>query len=476
MGRFSTTVQIKNNTDRAGFISAFNDVMAKRGFVPCSEDEAAKSYLLAFSEGGWVTVSSDSYTDNPATTQDDTQRFANEMKTSAFIVEVVDSDFAILMLYGEKTDEVIIGDGSGYGIEDAPKGNRECWEHILAEDKTWEKLSEIWGKDEVFVEDVLWKSAPVLGINPEFMCADFRDFSEKGENSKNDRNITAFYFKKAGTNGKPLTLNAAFVKVFGEALEPLGFKKIKSEYPYFVRVVNGEIIHTITYRTEYPDRTDEKSFNILGGVATVYVDDIDLTKNPLVENINWLESNAMLYRKTTGEYDEDFFSNIWKFSFKKDDEDSMLHELRHSLDITKNIMLPVIGDVKDLNSCIEYYYQVSQFRLNFTCNAEEFANNPNPRCSKCYWLVKINYRGDGLKKATERSLAETARLMKEGRCGYSQKKFEDKCEEARNFVIQQNTIRDKFQSDDKLKAKVVSLLEQCKAKNIVTLRSYGIEI
>ncbi|MDE7398097.1 MAG: hypothetical protein K2N06_01075 [Oscillospiraceae bacterium] len=475
MGRFSTTVQIKNNTDRASFISAFNDVMARRGFVPCSEDEAAVSYFFGFSEW-WVTVTSDSYTDNPATTRDDTQRFANEMKTSAFIVEVVDSDFAILMLYGEKTDEVIVGDGSGYGIEDAPKGNRECWEHLLAEDKTWEKLSEIWGKDEVFVEDVMWKSAPVLGINPEFMCADFRDFSEKGENSENDRNITAFYFKKAGTNGKPLTLNAAFVKVFGEALEPLGFKKIKSEYPYFVRVVNGEIIHIITYRTEYPDRTDEKSFNILGGVAAVYQEDLDLTQNPIDGNIEWLENNYTMHRKTSDECNMNSFESIWKFSYKSIDEDSMLSELQYSLDITKKIMLPIIGNVKDLNSCIEYYYQVSHFRLNFTCNAEEFANNPNPRCSKCYWLVKANYKGDGLKKATEKSLANTDRLMKDGRCGYTQEEFENECEGARNFVIQQNIIRDKFQSDDKLKAKVMSLLEQCKAKNTATFRSYGIEI
>jgi len=30
-----------------------------------------------------------------------------------------------------------------------------------------------------------------------------------------------------------MTLNAAFKKVFGEALEPLGFKKIKGNYTYF---------------------------------------------------------------------------------------------------------------------------------------------------------------------------------------------------------------------------------------------------
>ncbi len=68
-----------------------------------------------------------------------------------------------------------------------------------------------------------------------------------------------------------MTLNAAFVKVFGEALEPLGFKKIKSKYPYFVRVVpGGEIIHVVTIISEHGLIRNEKVFKICGGVATIY--------------------------------------------------------------------------------------------------------------------------------------------------------------------------------------------------------------
>ena len=124
MGRFSKTTQIKNNTDRAGFISAFNDVMSKRGFVPCAEDEAAKSYLLAFSEGGWVTFTSES---------EDVPQVVKEMNVTSFSVEVVDSDFAILTL--NNGDTVIFGDGSGYGIEESPKGERKFWEPLFKNKK-----------------------------------------------------------------------------------------------------------------------------------------------------------------------------------------------------------------------------------------------------------------------------------------------------------------------------------------------------
>lgn len=43
MGRFSTTVHIKDNAGRRKVINSFCEVMKKRGFVPCSEDEAALS-------------------------------------------------------------------------------------------------------------------------------------------------------------------------------------------------------------------------------------------------------------------------------------------------------------------------------------------------------------------------------------------------------------------------------------------------
>ncbi len=260
MGRFSTTVHIKNNVDRMRFVNTFSDVMKKRGFVPYSEDESAQSYLFAFGEG-WTALANEEYKDNPQKAYDDTREMVAAFKTSAFSVEVVDSDFAIIKLSrgGKETDMVIVGDGSGYGFEeDSPKGEKKCWEPLLADGKTWEQLSEIWNKNEVFVEDVLCKSAPVLGINPKYMVEDYDELLDMADN---DENITALYFKEkaADKKSKPMTLNAEFKKVFGEALEPLGFKLIKSKYPYFVRFIGNEIVHIITYIDKASGTRTQKS-------------------------------------------------------------------------------------------------------------------------------------------------------------------------------------------------------------------------
>lgn len=121
MGRFSTTVQIRNNTHRIKFTDLFCEMMKKRGFVPCAADEAALSYLLAFGEGGWVTLASEEeYKGSPQKAYDDSREMAAALNTSAFTVEVVDSDFAVLTL--NNGDTVIVGDGSGYGIEEPARG------------------------------------------------------------------------------------------------------------------------------------------------------------------------------------------------------------------------------------------------------------------------------------------------------------------------------------------------------------------
>ncbi|MCL2020395.1 MAG: hypothetical protein FWG70_11675 [Oscillospiraceae bacterium] len=150
------------------------------------------------------------------------------------------------------------------------------------------------------------------------------------------------------------TLNTAFKQVFGEALEPLGFKLIKSKYPYFVRVVEGgEILHIITYREEGLNRIGYISFNILGGVATVYRPSLaDLEKSPSV-NINWLKGNLELYEKSkslNNKYDFSF-DDLYMFHYK---EETIVESVKHSLEITKKIMLPSLDAVIDLNSCIKY--------------------------------------------------------------------------------------------------------------------------
>lgn len=189
MGRFSTTLNIKNNSDRENFLKSFCAMMKKRGFVPCSEYEAALSYAAAFSEGSWVTLANEDYRNNPKKAYEDSREIAAALKTSAFSVAVI------------------------------------------------------------------------LGIDPYYIDADYDEVLEKADENEN---ITALYFKKAEEKAKAMTLNAAFKQMFGDTLEPLGYKLIKSKYPYFVRVVpGGEIIHVISCEESLCSYPRARKFDIL---------------------------------------------------------------------------------------------------------------------------------------------------------------------------------------------------------------------
>lgn len=336
MGRFSTTVQIKDNVGRMKFINSFCEVMKKSGLVPCSEDEASLSYLLAFGECGWVTLANEEYKDNPQKAYDDSQQMASALKTSAFSIEVVDSDFALLKLCDSNgsEDEVIVGDGSGYGIEEPTRGERQYWEKLLADGKTWEQFSEAAAKNEVFVEDTLAELAEVLGIEPYYIYADFDEVSEKADENKN---ITAFYFKKAAA--KTMSLNAAFKQVFGEVLEPLGFKLIKSKYPYFVKVANEEIIHYVTVANETADGRGYngvryKCFNVFCGVSTVYNGDMDFNENHAKFHSNFIDSISEIYTRTHWlDVDMKYRASIMEFYYDPTDNNSLISALKRTLSL-----------------------------------------------------------------------------------------------------------------------------------------------
>ncbi len=454
MGRFSTTVHIKDNAGRMKLINTFCEVMKKRGFVPCSEDEAALSYLLAFGDGGWVTLANEEYKDNPQKAYNDSREMAAALKTSAFSVEVVDSDFALLKLSDPNggEDEVVVGDGSGYGIEEPTRGERQYWEKLLADGKTWEQFSETAAKNEVFVEDVLAELAGVLGIEPYYIDADFDEVSEKTDENKN---ITAFYFKKAAAKAKSLSLNAAFKQVFGEALEPLGYKLIKSKYPYFVRVVpGGEIVHIITYMEEWCPYPGKKKFNVISGIATVYRYKIDLSCAPK-DNCGWLYSIARFYTETTpeSEINNEYKLSICHFTFDENVENSMNDTLNNALELTRKYILPQLDTAVNLKSSLTYLKRLGQ--STDTCNFNS----------------KLNFSGAG--DAAEGFLyikvddEEFKTLLKNIIDGAVPSDDEDRQRVAEKL---------KFFNDPVIHEKVLLELDRRKMVNTEILRNYGLEL
>lgn len=455
MGKFFSALHVKSSKER--FIREFTQLMKKDGYVPCLEDEAAVSYAAVFSDGGWVTLSNGDDSANELSKT--ATKIAGEMKTSCFTAEAVDSDFAILELHAPsgRTSRIVVGNGEGYGVEKAPF-SADDWKPLL-QNGDIEKFLAVIGQDSVFVEDTLYDMGKILGITSAVMTWCYDEFQEKiGQ----DENVITLSFRKAAE--KKITLNAAFKQVFGEALEPLGFKLIKSKYPYFVRVVpGGEIIHVITLLNEPSYQKGKKCFKIFGGIATVYRDEIDLSQNAGVENINWMRSNSAISNVTGIKYDFAYNGGFREFLFGIDNQNEMLYELRHSLDVTRKVMLPIISKAVDIYSSIECFFQMG-VPLRF---GKQF---------ECLLFLKTERYADIFINSLQKRDDEYKEKMKQHVEGYTPEGYEIELRKSKEVIQREVSPIDEVFATPNMLAEYMAELERRRAINTEKFRSYGLDI
>jgi len=364
MGLFFSAIHIKKTKQ---FKQSLLRFFKSKGLVPATENDALFAYRLASSpKSGWVTLTLPGNELETNWTPDGAAELAESLKTYCIASHVIDSDVLSLELFRADGRRDVINIGApDYGLTESA-GVRELWEPLLAENATWEQVGEVYNGDYTFSEEALADIAPLLGMDAEVAARPYEDLD--GDNS----NITDLYLKKAGK--KSVSLNSAFKQIFGEALEPLGFKKIKSKYPYFVRLIGGEILHIITYYNVPTGRKGYKEFNVLGGVATLYRPRIDLGISPR-NNSSWLISNWQIYTALNPiKMKSEFGKSIFSFPYK---EDSVDESVKHSLKITREFILPILDETHELNSCIEYFNRFNiclgkPSDLNYFINAPHY--------------------------------------------------------------------------------------------------------
>ena len=364
MGSFFTSTQIYNPNllDREQFINFFCEEMKKNGYVTSNSDESEVSYILRFSdECKWVTLVSEAYEQGNQLSQSDTGKIAKMLKTVCINTTVIDSDCATLDLYdksGKRKDSLIMGRADDYFGDDIPEPIENVWSPLLEKGYLWGKLLDVRNGDYVFVEEGLAKIAPILGID---------NISFSAEDAVSDDSSTVILdFKKARPSiimsqagkeiksPKPITLNAAFKQIIGKALEPFGFKVIKGRHPYIVRVINNEILHIITFRTESPDYSEgDKAFAIMGGIATVYRKKITLDQSP-IQNYIWFNYMFDFYEELTDERDANVVSQLFRSCYYSDKPESLISVMNAGAENLIKYVLPVMGKINDIDSSLDY--------------------------------------------------------------------------------------------------------------------------
>ena len=133
MGNFYTTVQILDNEKLGSkkFTEKFCKKMADEGYVSCGGDEAEQSYILHFAENSsWLAIASEEYTPDGQKARADALRFAKLLKAPCVNTNVIDSDCAVMDVYGatgKKLDTLIMGRADDYFGDDYPDPLEKPW-------------------------------------------------------------------------------------------------------------------------------------------------------------------------------------------------------------------------------------------------------------------------------------------------------------------------------------------------------------
>jgi len=291
------------------------------------------------------------------------------------------------------------------------------------------------------------------------------------------------------------SLNTIFRQIFGEALVPLGFIKIKNKHPYFIRLIGDEILHIVTYTN--PD----KHFDIRGGVATVFRKRLSLDESPSY-NINWLKGIIDFFNKSTPIDDNPKYSSddLREFYYSEETKYNLYGEIiqmpnfhgtiidvvEHTSKLTEEIIVPILNKVIDIDSCIEYFHKFGLL-MHIYDDVEDFFNKDDYNFyNEGLLYIKSGNRDLFIKSielSIETQLARTTCSIEKGRSRFEQAYIEYHEKEIMNFenerpqrIARYNEIFDRLFKNSGWYTKALSELERRKAANIEILRSYGLNI
>ncbi len=467
MGLSLTTQHIHNPAalTKAQFKKAFCEYMKSKGYTTAKEENADLTYTLVFTKDRkWVTVLSEDDTD----TRSSAAELAKALKAYAVMVELVDSDFAELSLFdetGAHIDTLTLGES--YLEDAAPMGEPSVWKPLMV--GSWEQIEAIQNGSYTFAEDALAEFAPVIGMDSKNILLD-------NDSDVDEKSAVTLYFKTA--KEKKLTLNSAFIKIFGEYLEPLGFVRLKG-HNSFVKLVNGEFLYII-------DCIKDNHTVYCSRIAEDFPETHDMTKF-----IDWLRSDQVLvkfvircgvktiYDYFTDEYpysgsiniphmyicgDEksessEYFDRIYEFAYLKGSEKSLIAEMMYVLELTKRHILPAFDGVDSYESCIDFSVKY--------CG----------RCSREHWYLKTGKYHEILENRFERDKAETIYEYKyEYEKRTKRKPLEEEIASIRRYYDKFIRKLEDLEADKEQYDEMMKQLEENKEKGLKLLIESGIEI
>ncbi len=256
------------------------------------------------------------------------------------------------------------------------------------------------------------------------------------------------------------SFKSEFVKFYKEKLEPYGFKKVKGPQPYFARLVNGEIVHIITYITSRTNNPGHINFELCCGIASVYRKRIRFNVTP-ASNSYCMEAMTDLMKLKDHYYVISLKDRI--FYDAEYTEETMQMVLEKSL-IDAKLIIEQLDKYTDMESALEFFMKHNG---GFTVTFSDLLSDSFSDEEGLYYARK----------------EFDAALIK--KCFLDMKKDVELIEDEYDKELYKNNLyneyeveviadRKKFQADEEQYNEGMKILQQRKEDNLKMLKEYKV--
>lgn len=455
-----------NKTDKSMMLNVFKAFKLNRGFVPCEADEAEMSYLVSYSESdvcSWLTVSGTHWHDNSYEAASDPLGLAQDFQMHSFRFNVDSNGSALI----ELSD--VFGNSAGT----CTIGNAVPGEYFTThlKETVWQEFLKPLAAEETFkaaldghyhsAEDTATTLAPLFHIGKDQLLAD-------AQSGMQSTDAVRLYFKAVPADAKKVTVKAAFKKIYGDALKPLGFVWAKTKEPCFIRVVNHELIHVIGIQDMKPN------FIVpFGGVTTLYRADLRLNKS-YRDNGNWLPNVRQFWGWAHTDLDDAPDPRIGsKFHYLLRSPDSVQSTMYAALGETKRWILPMLNAVQSLQDFPEYFEKCHNTLFPFckiplkTTDSGNFEADAVIRYLLGDIAPQFEQYSIEVAKRQEASTAFQPSINSSENIQYLRER-----EQARNDAIRQSVTA--FEENPEVRQQTLDELERRRMANMEMLHTYGV--
>ena len=249
----------------------------------------------------------------------------------------------------------------------------------------------------------------------------------------------------------------------------MGFIKAKTKYPYYIRFVDNSFIQIIGLKKE-----SENDFNIIAGIATIYRPEINLNCSPRM-NCNWLIGVSEIYkRRYRFNFDRKYRISIMRFGFPKNENKYIIQAFEKALEAVRKWVLPEFEKTQTLNDVIDYLFTFYMPGLDIFGPEVHFYRHVNDRDGLFCFELDDPY--EIANRSSEIAIKRDLYMAEHNIEGFTKADYIKSYEgikqsnkEGKEYIY--NILNNKNLYDETMEE-----IKQRKERNIMILRSYGVDI